>query len=81
MRLSDLVFALPIPLIAIVILGTFPDPEKVPLLRSLPHPSLAIIFVVLGLLNWPAAARLVRGQVLTIRELDFTSAAKALAVS
>jgi ABC-type dipeptide/oligopeptide/nickel transport system permease subunit len=81
MRLSDLVFALPIPLIAIVILGTFPDPEKVPILRSLPHPSLAIIFVVPGLLNWPAAARLVRGQVLTVRELDFTSAAKALGAS
>ena len=76
--LTNLVFAMPIALIAIVILGTFPDPEKVPILRSLPHPSLAIIFIVLGLLNWPAAARLVRGQVLTVRELDFTAAARAL---
>lgn len=79
--LTNLVFAMPIALIAIVVLGTFPDPEKVPVLRSLPHPSLAIIFIVLGLLNWPAAARLVRGQVLTVRELDFTSAARALGAS
>jgi ABC-type dipeptide/oligopeptide/nickel transport system permease subunit len=79
--LTNLVFAMPIALIAIVILGTFPDPEKVPLLRSLPHPSLAIIFIVLGLLNWPAAARLVRGQVLSVRELGFTSAARALGAS
>jgi ABC-type dipeptide/oligopeptide/nickel transport system permease subunit len=81
MRLTDLVFAMPVALIAIVIIGTFPEPERVPLLRALPHPSLAIIFVVLGLLNWPAIARLVRGQILTVRELDFTSAARALGAS
>lgn len=81
MRFTDLVFAMPVALIAIVILGTFPDPEVVPILRSLPHPSLAIIFVVLGLLNWPAAARLVRGQVLSLRELDFTTAARSLGAS
>ncbi len=79
--LTNLVFALPIALIAIVVLGTFPDPEKVPILRELPHPSLAIIFLVLGLLNWPAAARLVRGQVLSVRELDFAAAARALGAS
>jgi ABC-type dipeptide/oligopeptide/nickel transport system permease subunit len=81
MRVTDLVFAMPVALIAIVILGTFPDPERVPFLRTLPHPSLAIIFVVLGLLNWPAAARLVRAQVLTLRELDFTTAARSLGAS
>ena len=81
MRITDLFFAMPVALIAIVIIGTFPEPEKVPVLRALPHPSLAIIFVVLGLLNWPAIARLVRGQVLTVRELDFTAAARALGAS
>jgi ABC-type dipeptide/oligopeptide/nickel transport system permease subunit len=81
MRVTDLVFAMPVALIAIVILGTFPEPEKVPLLRSMPHPSLAIIFIVLGLLSWPAIARLVRGQILTVRELDFTAAARALGAS
>lgn len=78
MRLTDLVFSMPVALIAIVILGTFPDPSKVPLLRALPYPSLAIIFLVLGFLNWPSAARLVRGQVLAVREMDFTTAARAL---
>ena len=81
MRVSDLIFAMPIALIAIVIMGTFPNPEQVPLLRSLPQPKLAIIFIVLGLLNWPSPARLIRAQVLTIRELDFTAAARALGAS
>ena len=78
MRLSDLIFSMPIALIAIVIMGTFPNPEDVPFLRNVPHPKLAIIFLVLGLLNWPSVARLVRGQILTVRELDFTAAARAL---
>jgi len=81
MRLTDLVFSMPVALIAIVILGTFPEPDKVPLLRALPYPSLAVIFLVLGFLNWPSAARLVRGQVLAVRETDFTTAARALGAS
>jgi ABC-type dipeptide/oligopeptide/nickel transport system permease subunit len=81
MRVTDLVFSLPVALIAIVILGTFPSPEDVPLLRALPYPSLAIIFVVLGFLNWPATARLIRGQILVVKELDFTAAARALGAS
>lgn len=81
MRFTDLVFAMPVALIAIVIIGTFPEPEKVPLLKLFPHPSLAIIFIVLGLLNWPSVARLIRSQILTVRELDFTAAARALGAS
>lgn len=81
MRFTDLVFSMPVALIAIVIVATFPNPENVPLLRLLPHPSLGILFMVLGLLNWPAPARIIRGQVLTVRELDFTAAARALGAS
>jgi peptide/nickel transport system permease protein len=38
------------------------------------------IMIVLGLLGWPAAARLVRGQFLSLREREFTLAARVLGV-
>jgi peptide/nickel transport system permease protein len=41
-------------------------------------PSLTNVIVVLGLLGWPAVARLVRGQVLALREVEFVQAAHAV---
>lgn len=39
------------------------------------------IFVAIGLTMWVSAARLVRGQVLALREAEYVAAAKALGVS
>ena len=39
------------------------------------------IFVAIGLTLWVSAARLVRGQVLVLRELDYIQAARALGLS
>lgn len=39
------------------------------------------IFVAIGLTMWVGAARLIRGQVLVIRELDYITAAKAIGAS
>lgn len=36
------------------------------------------IFIAIGLTSWVSAARLIRGQVMQIREMDFVQAAKAL---
>ncbi len=41
------------------------------------RPSLWNVIVVLGLLGWPPVARLVRGQVLTLRQQEFVLAARA----
>jgi peptide/nickel transport system permease protein len=41
------------------------------------RPSLSNVVIVLGLLGWPALARLVRGQVLSLRGLEFVLAARA----
>lgn len=41
-----------------------------------PLPNGAYIVLVLGLFGWPSIARVVRGQVLTIREREFVEAAK-----
>jgi len=78
MRATDIVFAIPGPLLALAMIAAIPDPENAPLLRHLPHPSLAVIFLVLGLIGWAGIARLVRGEILRLRELEFTSAALAI---
>jgi peptide/nickel transport system permease protein len=44
-------------------------------------PSLWNVIIVLGLLGWPAVARLVRGQILSLRELEFVQAARAIGAS
>jgi ABC-type dipeptide/oligopeptide/nickel transport system permease subunit len=78
MRATDIVFAIPGPLLALAMIAAIPDPDNAPLLRHLPHPSLAVIFLVLGLIGWAGIARLVRGEILRLRELEFTSAARAI---
>ncbi len=45
------------------------------------RPSLWNVIIVLGLLGWPPVARLVRGQVLSLRQQEFVHAASALGAS
>jgi peptide/nickel transport system permease protein len=45
------------------------------------RPSLWNVIIVLGLLGWPAVARLVRGQLLTLRDQEFVHAARASGAS
>ena len=41
-------------------------------------PSIWVIMVVIGITGWPGIARLIRGEVLKQRALEYTAAAKAL---
>lgn len=66
MRITDIVLAFPTALFAIAVLAIFENP------------SVAKVFIILGLIGWPGTARLVRGQVLALRETDYVQAAKAL---
>lgn len=68
MRVTDIMFAFPDLLLAILIMG----------IRG---PGLGNIFFALGLVYWPAMARLVRGQVLALKELEFVQAARSLGTS
>jgi len=45
---------------------------------ALVQPSVAVITLVLGLTGWMATSRLVRGEVLSLREREFVQAARAL---
>jgi len=65
-RITDTFMAFPTLLLAISITAVF---EK---------PSATILFVVLGIVSWPPVARVVRGQFLSLRENDYTVAARSL---
>jgi peptide/nickel transport system permease protein len=43
--------------------------------------SLTVIILIIGLTGWPGLARLVRAEVLSLRERDFVEAARALGAS
>jgi len=57
---------------------TFPLFFAVIILVSLIGPNVFNVIVVIGVLGWPGLARLVRGQVLSLREMDYVTAARAL---
>jgi peptide/nickel transport system permease protein len=50
-------------------------------LASLLDPSLGVLIVVIGLTSWAGTGRIVRAQVLTLRERAFVERAKALGAS
>lgn len=50
------------------------------LVGALFRPSVEVLILVLGLLSWPGIGRLVRGQVLSIKEREFVVAARTVGV-
>jgi peptide/nickel transport system permease protein len=59
----------------------FPRIFLVLLLVSLARPSLGLVMIVLGLTGWMGLARLVRAEVLSLRERDFVAAARGLGLA
>ena len=78
MRVTDIFFSLPAPLLALAVTAALPDPSTLPYLSRLPEPSLAVVLLVLGFIGWAGIARLVRAQILVLREMDYAAAATAL---
>jgi len=60
---------------------SFPYLMVILVLVSIMGPDLYNIIIVLGLLGWPAIARIVRGSVLSIKEMDYIKAGIALGYS
>lgn len=81
MRATDLMLALPAPLVALAVAAAVPEPESAPLLRLFPEPSLALVLLVLGALGWAAIARLVRAEVGRLRVEEYARAATASGAS
>jgi peptide/nickel transport system permease protein len=68
MRIVDMVISFPQLVLLITIVALF-------------EPSIFLIVAVLGLTLWPSTARIVRGEVLSLREREFVQAATALGYS
>jgi peptide/nickel transport system permease protein len=77
MRITDAALTLP-SLLVLVLLGAILRDVDIPLLK---RSSVVTIAVVIGILSWMTFARLVRAAFLTLRELDFVTASRALGAS
>ncbi|GAB4569884.1 MAG: ABC transporter permease [Anaerolineae bacterium] len=67
MRLTDIFFAIPSLLFLIVIVSIFGS-------------GATTIFLALGLISWPTEARVMRSEILRLREQEFVTAARAVGV-
>ena len=67
MRFTDTIMAIP-PLLLIIVFV------------SLVGPSIISVIAVIGLLGWPVTCRLVRGQLLVLRESEFITASRVVGV-
>jgi len=77
MRLTDAFLSLPSFLVLILLAAILREVE-LPLFQ---RNSVLTISIVIGILSWMTFARLVRAAFLTLRELDYVSAARALGSS
>ncbi len=72
MRVTDVLLAFPDVLLAILLLGTLGATS------SRPETSALLVVVSLGVTGWPPLARLVRGQVVALRQREFVDAARSI---
>ncbi len=84
MRIVDIIYT--IPDVLLIVLLSFALKEPLNSLSAMPAfawigiagPNLVSIFIVFALLYWVGMARIVRSQVLVLRESEYVTAAKAL---
>ena len=65
MRVADVTLAFPTLLLLIAMVAAF-------------QPSIGVVTVTIGIVGWAGVARLVRGQVMVVRGLEYVQAARAL---
>ncbi len=76
MRLTDVIYAFPDLLFIILLSVAFRETFFGQALDGL-----LLVFVAIGLTSWVTVARLVRGQLLALKETEFVEAARAIGVS
>jgi ABC-type dipeptide/oligopeptide/nickel transport system permease subunit len=79
MRFTDAMFAFPDILLAILVMGLLRASSPT-MLEGLPPVLVAIlpVFAALAVVGWPGMARLVRNQVLSLKEQEYVTAARVL---
>jgi oligopeptide transport system permease protein len=68
MRIVDIMYSLPYMFLVITLIAIFDR-------------NIIVLFAALGAVQWLTTARIVRGQVLTIKQMDYITAARALGIS
>ena len=68
MRFTDMMLSFPRLVLLIVVIALF-------------EPSIWLVVIVLGLTGWMSVARIVRGEVLSLREREFVQAARVLGMT
>ena len=91
MRFVDILYSIPFILIVIVLLNVFGGPGTPGWIKWLSTTiggannqglsQIFLLFFALGLVSWLTMARVVRGQILTLKNQEFVLAAKATGVS
>ena len=66
-RMTEVVLSIPTLLLVIVVVSVI-------------GPSLSSVIAVIGLLGWPGTARIVRGQLLSLREAEYVTAVRVVGV-
>lgn len=73
MRFAEIVYSLPFtPLILVVAFNLMWTPSDI---------KMYVVSLLIGILSWPGLARLVRGQILSLREQEYMQACEALGLN
>jgi len=75
MRFTDIIYAFPDLLFLVIIMATLRNSPLGDIMGGL-----VLMFVALAIVSWVGLARLVRGQVLSLKEKEFVEAARAIGV-
>jgi peptide/nickel transport system permease protein len=78
-RLIDVVLAFPILLLGLGLAAACSGADGC--MGGLIQPGLPVVIMVIAIINWTYIARIVRGQVLSLREKEFVESAKSLGAS
>ena len=89
MRVVDIIYAIPYILLVIVLLSVFSGPNTPQWIQAITDSfgsgqglsKIILLFVALGLVSWLTMARVVRGQILSLKNQEFVMAARATGVS
>ena len=78
-RLTDVVLAFPILLLGLGLAAACSGAKGC--FGGLIQPGLPVVIMVIAIINWTYIARIVRGQVLSLREKEFVEAARSIGAS
>ncbi|HEU4481154.1 MAG TPA: ABC transporter permease, partial [Actinomycetota bacterium] len=79
-RFTDIILSMPLLLFAIGLVSACSTTAE-GCLGGLAKPGLRLVIFIIALFSWPAIARIVRGNTLSLREREFVEASKSLGAS